>query len=69
MKQQKPYEEGSVLMDAPQHNDMDELAELAQDTQSWRVTKHAIGSSKQCSTFDPPPVTRAPHAKTRVAPA
>jgi len=24
MKQQKPYEEGSVLMDAPQHNDMDE---------------------------------------------
>ena len=50
MKQQKPYEEGSVLMDAPHHNDMDELAELAQDRQSWRATKHAIGSSKQCST-------------------
>ena len=49
MKQQKPYEEGSVLMDAPRHNDMDELAELAQDRQSWRATKHAIGSSKQCS--------------------
>ena len=58
MKQQKPYEEGSVLMDAPHHNDMDELAELAQDRQSWRATKHAIGSSKQCSKPPPSPPRR-----------
>ena len=49
MKQQKPYEKGSVLMDAPKHDNMDELAELAQDRESWRATKHAIGSSKQCT--------------------
>ena len=30
---------------------MDELAKLAQDRQSWRATKHAIDSSKQCSTL------------------
>ena len=54
MKQQKPYEEGSVLMDAPHHIDMDELAELAQDRQSWRATKHAIDSSKQCSALPRP---------------
>ena len=50
MKQQKPYEKGSVLMDAPRHDNMDELAELAQDRESWRATKLAIGSSKQCAT-------------------
>ena len=50
MKQQKPYEKGSVLMDAPRHDNMDELAELAQDRKSWRATKLAIGSSKQCAT-------------------
>ena len=61
MKQQKPYEEGSVLMDAPQHNDMDELAELAQDRQSWRATKHATGSSKQCSN---PPQSLARRMQT-----
>ena len=50
MKQQKPYEKGSVLMDAPRHDNMVELAELAQDRKSWRATKLAIGSSKQCAT-------------------
>ena len=26
MRMQKPYEEGSILLDAPQHDTMDELA-------------------------------------------
>ena len=50
MKQQKPYEKGTVLIDAPRHDNMAELVELAQDRQSWRATKHAIGSNKQCET-------------------
>jgi len=31
MRMQKPYGEGSILLDAPQHDTMDELAELAKD--------------------------------------
>jgi len=31
MKEQKPYEEGSILMNAPEHETMEELAEIAQD--------------------------------------
>ena len=61
MKQQKPYEKGSVLMDAPRHDNMDELAELAQDRKSWRATKLAIGSSKQCAT--PPSHERGMRAR------
>ena len=43
------YEEGPALMGTPKHHDgtMAELAELAQDRQPWRATKHAIGSGKQ----------------------
>ena len=37
MGAQKPYEEESILMDAPEHNTMAELAELAQDRKSWQV--------------------------------
>ena len=57
MKQQKPYEKGSVLMDALRHDNMDKFAELAQNRKSWRATKHAVGSSKQCTT---------PHSHQRV---
>ena len=42
----------------------DELAELAHDRQSWRATKHAIGSSKQCSK---PPQSLARRMHTRAS--
>ena len=29
MKEQKPYEEGSIFMNAPEHETMEELAEIA----------------------------------------
>ena len=45
-KQQKTYEKGSVLIDAPKHDNMNEVAEVAKDRESWRATKHAVGSSK-----------------------
>jgi len=31
MKEQKPYAEGSILMNAPEHETMEELAEIALD--------------------------------------
>ena len=39
MKEKKPYEEGSILMDAPEHDTMWELAELARtnDKELWRL--------------------------------
>ena len=49
MEAQKPYEEGPVLTDAPEHNTMAELAELAQDRKSWQVIKHAIGTVHYCN--------------------
>ena len=64
MREQKPYEDGSVLMDAPNHDTMAELAELAQDRKSWRTTKHDIGSSKQCSI---PPGSHPQRMRTRGA--
>ena len=36
MKEQKPYEEGSILMNAPEHETMEELAEIALDKQRWK---------------------------------
>ena len=62
--EQKPYEEGSILMDAPEHNTMAELAELAQDRDSWQVIKHAIGTNEQWSK---PPQSQARRMLTRSA--
>jgi len=36
MRMQKPYEEGSILLDAPQHATIDELVELARDKRNGR---------------------------------
>ena len=33
MKEQKPYEEGSILMNAPEHETMEELVEIALNKQ------------------------------------
>ena len=60
MGAQKPYEEGSILMDAPEHNTMVELAELAQDRKSWQVIKHAIDTNKQWSQPPQPQTRRMP---------
>ena len=51
----------SLLMDAPKHDAMGELAELAQDRKSWQATKHAIDSRKQCS--NPQISTRQPEPR------
>ena len=64
MREQKTYEDGSVLtdeLDDIKHDidTMAEFAELAQDRNSWQATKHAIGSSKRCSN---PPKSRAHRA-------
>ena len=47
-KEQKPYEEGSILMNAPEHT-MEELAEIALDKQRWKRGANAIkhGSEQQ----------------------
>jgi len=44
MKEQKPYEEGSILMNAPEQETMEELAEIiALDKQrSWKREANAI---------------------------
>ena len=49
MKEQKPYEEGSILMNAPEHETMEELAEIALDKQRWKRGANAIkhGSEQQ----------------------
>ena len=38
MRMQKPYEEGSILLDAPQHDTMDELVKLTRDQEEWQKT-------------------------------
>ena len=50
MRMQKPYEEGSILLDAPQHDTMDELAELARDKEEWQGTANAIYPAKRMAT-------------------
>jgi len=57
MKEQKPYEEGSILMNAPEHETMEELAEIALDKQRWKSSlganaiKHgSIGEHSSSST-------------------
>ena len=47
MRMQKPYEEGSILLDAPQHDTMNELAELAKDKEEWQGTANAIYPAKR----------------------
>jgi len=42
MKGQKPYEEGSILMNALEHETMEELAEIALDKQRWKREANAI---------------------------
>jgi len=42
MKEQKPYEEGSILMNAPEHETMEELAGIALDKQRWKREVNAI---------------------------
>ena len=42
MRMQKPYEEGSNLPDARQHDTMDELFELARDKEERQGTANAI---------------------------
>jgi len=46
MRMQIPYEEGSILLDAPQHDTMDELVELARDKEEWQGTANAIYLAK-----------------------
>ena len=40
----KPYSEGSLLMDAPEHTSLEELSEIASDRVSWRKLVRAISS-------------------------
>ena len=44
MGEKKPYEEGSVLMGAPKHDTMWELAELARENgkETWRLETNVI---------------------------
>jgi len=42
MKEQKPYGEGSILMNVPEHETMEELAETALDGQRWKREVNAI---------------------------
>jgi len=42
MKEQKPYAEGSILMNAPELETMEELAEIALDKQRWKRGANAI---------------------------
>ena len=58
---QKPYEEGSIRMDTPEHNTTVELAELTQNRKSWQVIKHAIQLLVQISSG------RSPHSHKRTA--
>jgi len=43
-KEQKPYgdSEGSILMNVPEHETMEELAEIALDGQRWKREVNAI---------------------------
>ena len=49
MKEQKPYTEGSILMNAPEHETMEELAEIALDKQRWTRGANAIKHVKHGS--------------------
>ena len=64
MNDEKRYEEGSVLMDAPKHDTMEELAELARkdNKESWKLDTNVI-KHKQYST--PPRVTRSARLRAR----
>ena len=44
MREKKPYEEESILMDAPKHDTMWELAEIARknDKEAWRLETNVI---------------------------
>ena len=45
MREKKPYdEEGSILMDAPKHDTMWELAEIARtnDKETWRLETNVV---------------------------
>ena len=39
---QKPYPAGSLLMDAPRHNSMKQLIEMAEDKESWNIHVNAV---------------------------
>jgi hypothetical protein len=56
MRMQKPYEEGSIQQDAPQHDTMDELVELAQERRnglsvSHRDRRHALLGRREEATL------------------
>ena len=44
---QKPYPAGSLLMDAPRHNSMKQLIEMAEDKDSWSVHVNAVKISRE----------------------
>jgi len=52
MRMQNSYEEGSILLDAPQYDTMDELVELARDKEEWQAlqlgTANAIYQQNDC---------------------
>jgi len=63
MRMQKFYEEGSILLDAPQHDTMDELVELARDKEEWQGTL----PSREIGTRDRKPSrARAPRSTNGV---
>ena len=37
-----PYPEGSILMDAPQHDSVEHLIQLAEDKDGWRILVNMI---------------------------
>jgi len=57
MRMKKPYEEGSILLDAPQHvhdtRSMDELVELARDKGESHGAANAICPAKRSTTAVP----------------
>jgi hypothetical protein len=42
MKEQKPYGEGSILMNVPEHETMEELADIALDRPRWKREVNAL---------------------------
>ena len=45
MSLRKPYYEGSVLMDVPDHSSLEELAEIAREQDDWQMIALATGIS------------------------
>jgi len=39
---EKPYPQGSILMDAPAHESMEELVDFAHDFDRWSIRTNAI---------------------------